>query len=204
VDRHHVVAENAADQGRSQQADPELEQIMLVGAKRSTDVSGSDTLANARPALWSAISRRRHAPGARLGITIWCHATKSAPRRCAIGLSRLISRGLIVGSASVAFGWPTLAARTCWIYADAQVVEIEALQLAMRRATMPEAGILSALASDAPAHRAHRQRFSRGGAGFRPPAAQGFHTALLRHAARNGCSPAHSDLTSGLIANRRG
>ena len=100
VDRCHVVAENAADQARSQETDPELDAAggVDIGANRSSRSAGDRYAERTR----SEPRRARHhcrpsAPGARLGIVDLVQRYEIGATPLREGLSRLVSRGLIVG-----------------------------------------------------------------------------------------------------------
>src|SRR5580692_10448946 len=182
VDRHHVVAENAAEQTRSQQADPELEEIMTSTAQGdSRDMSSSDTLSERAASLVERdIIAGDLAPGARLGIVDLAQRYEIGATPLREGLSRLISRGLIVGIGQRGFRVAEVSREDLLdITRMRTVVEIEALRLAMAQGDDAwEAGILSAL------HQM-RKHIERTGNDFREGAPEfdrihkAFHTALL-------------------------
>src|ERR1700716_3911271 len=144
------------------------------------------------------------APGARLGIfdLVQRYAIGATPLR--EGLSRLISRGLIVGVGQRGFrvadvSREDLADITCMRTA----VEIEAIRLAIGHGDDAwEAGILSAL------HQM-RRHIERTGNEFREGAAdfdrlhKGFHTALLAACGSQRMLNAHSDLYDQAYRYRR-
>src|SRR4030081_78264 len=145
-----------------------------------------------------------HAPGARLGIIDLVQRYDIGATPLREGLSRLISRGLIVGIGQRGFrvtdvSPEDLADITCIRTA----VEIEAVRLAIVNGDDAwEAGILSAL------HQM-RRHIERTGNEFREGAAdfdrlhKGFHTALLGASGSKRMLAAHSDLYDQAYRYRR-
>lgn len=144
------------------------------------------------------------APGARLGIVDLVERYEIGATPLREGLSRLVSRGLIVGIGQRGFrvadiSREDLADITCMRTA----IEIEAIKLAITHGDDAwEAGILSAL------HQM-RRHIERTGNEFREGAAdfdrlhKGFHTALLVACDSRRMLAAHSDLYDQAYRYRR-
>ena len=144
------------------------------------------------------------APGSRLGIVDLVQRYEIGATPLREGLSRLMSRGLIVGIGQRGFrvaevSREDLADITCMRTA----VEIEAVRLAILHGDVAwEAGIISAL------HQM-RRHIERTGNEFREGAAdfdrlhKGFHTALLAACGSKRLLAAHSDLYDQAYRYRR-
>src|SRR5258708_22788184 len=206
VARNHVVAKNAADQTRSQPTDPELGASMAsVAQGGSEEVSGWDTLSERAANLVERdIIAGLHAPGARLGINDLVQRYEIGATPLREGLSRLISRGLIIGIGQRGFRVADISREDLLdITRMRTVVEIEALRLAMTHGDDAwEAGIVSAL------HQM-RRHIERTGNEFREGAPdfdrlhKGFHTALLAACGSKRLLTAHSDLYDHAYRYRR-
>jgi GntR family carbon starvation induced transcriptional regulator len=161
----------------------------------SGDVSGSDTLSERAAGLVEQdIIAGVLAPGARLGIVDLVRRYEIGATPLREGLSRLISRGLIVGIGQRGFRVAEISREDLLdITRMRTVVEIEALRLAIEQGDDAwEAGILSAL------HQM-RRHIQRTGNEFREapdfdPLHKGFHTALLAACGSKRLLAAHSDL----------
>src|SRR5664279_3413110 len=114
----------------------------------SGDVSGSDTLSERAASLVEHDIIAGHlAPGARLGIVDLVHRYEIGATPLREGLSRLVSRGLIVGIGQRGFRVADVSREDLAdITRMRTVVEMEALRLAIRNGDDAwEAGIVSAL-----------------------------------------------------------
>jgi len=144
------------------------------------------------------------APGARLGIVDLARRYDIGATPLREGLSRLVSRGLIVGIGQRGFRVAEISREDLLdITRMRTVVEIEALRLAMAHGDDAwEAGILSAL------HQM-RRHIERTGNEFREGAPdfdrlhKGFHTALLAACGSQRLLTAHSDLYDQAYRYRR-
>src|ERR1700682_1089145 len=145
------------------------------------------------------------APGARLGIVDLVERYEIGATPLREGLSRLISRGLIVGIGQRGFRVADVSREDLLdITRMRTVVEIEALRLAMAQGDDAwEAGILSAL------HQM-RRHIQRTGNEFREGAPdfdrlhKAFHTSLLAACGSKRLLNAHSDLFEQAYHHRRG
>src|SRR5712691_1546844 len=144
------------------------------------------------------------APGARLGIVDLVQRYEIGATPLREGLSRLVSRGLIVGIGQRGFRVADVSREDLLdITRMRTVVEIEALRLAMAQGDDAwEAGILSALHQ----MRRHIQRtgneFHEGAPDF-DRLHKGFHTALLAACGSKRLLAAHSDLYDQAYRYRR-
>jgi DNA-binding GntR family transcriptional regulator len=144
------------------------------------------------------------APGARLGIVDLVQRYEIGATPLREGLSRLVSRGLIVGIGQRGFRVATISrADLLDITRMRTVIEIEALRLAIKFGDDAwEAGILGAL------HRM-RRHIERTADAFREGAPEfdslhkGFHTALLAACGSRRLLAAHSDLYDQAYRYRR-
>jgi DNA-binding GntR family transcriptional regulator len=171
----------------------------------SGDVAGSDTLSERAANLVERdIIAGDLAPGARLGIVDLVQRYEIGATPLREGLSRLISRGLIVGIGQRGFRVAEVSRDDLMdITRMRTVVEIEALRLAMAQGDDAwEAGIVSAL------HQM-RRHIQRTGNEFREGAPdfdrlhKGFHTALLAACGSKRLLAAHSDLYDQAYRYRR-
>jgi GntR family transcriptional regulator, carbon starvation induced regulator len=171
----------------------------------SGDFSGSDTLSERAANLVERdIIAGDLAPGARLGIVDLVQRYEIGATPLREGLSRLISRGLIVGIGQRGFRVAEVSREDLLdITRMRTVVEIEALRLAMAQGDDAwEAGIVSAL------HQM-RRHIQRTGNEFREGAPdfdrlhKGFHTALLAACGSKRLLAAHSDLYDQAYRYRR-
>src|SRR6267378_5676392 len=171
----------------------------------SADVSGTDTLSERAATLVEHDILAGHlAPGARLGIVELIQRYEIGATPLREGLSRLVSRGLIVGIGQRGFRVADVSREDLLdITRMRTVVEIEALRLAMAQGDDAwEAGILSAL------HQM-RRHIERTGNDFREGATdfdrlhKGFHTALLAACGSKRLLAAHSDLYDQAYRYRR-
>jgi DNA-binding GntR family transcriptional regulator len=171
----------------------------------SGDVSGSDTLSERAASLVERdIIAGVLAPGARLGIVDLVQRYEIGATPLREGLSRLISRGLIVGIGQRGFRVAEVSREDLLdITRMRTVVEIEAVRLAMAQGDDAwEAGIVSAL------HQM-RRHIQRTGNAFREGAPdfdrlhKGFHTALLAACGSMRLLAAHSDLYDQAYRYRR-
>jgi GntR family transcriptional regulator, carbon starvation induced regulator len=176
-----------------------------VAQGSSEEVSGWDTLSERAANLVERdIIAGLHPPGARLGINDLVQRYEIGATPLREGLSRLISRGLIVGIGQRGFRVADVSREDLLdITRMRTVVEIEALRLAMARGDDAwEAGILSAL------HQM-RRHIERTGNEFREGAPdfdrlhKGFHTALLAACGSKRLLAAHSDLYDQAYRYRR-
>jgi GntR family carbon starvation induced transcriptional regulator len=171
----------------------------------SGDVSGSDTLSvRAASLVEQDIIAGVLAPGARLGIIDLVKRYEIGATPLREGLSRLISRGLIVGIGQRGFRVADVSREDLLDITQMRtMVEIEALRLAIARGDDAwEAAILSAL------HQM-RRHIQRTGDEFREGAPdfdrlhKGFHTALLAACGSKRLLAAHSDLYDQAYRYRR-
>lgn len=172
---------------------------------RSADVSGSDTLGERAASLVEHdIISGRLSPGARLGIVDLAQRYDIGATPLREGLSRLVSRGLIVGIGQRGFRVADISRDDLLdITRMRTVVEMEALRLALRHGDDAwEAGILGAV------HQM-RRHIERTGAQFREGAPdfdrrhKGFHTALLAACGSKRLLGAHSQLYDQAYRYRR-
>jgi DNA-binding GntR family transcriptional regulator len=171
----------------------------------SGDVSGSDTLSErAANLVEQDIIAGVLAPGARLGIIDLVQRYDIGATPLREGLSRLISRGLIVGIGQRGFRVADVSREDLEdITRIRTVIEIEALRLAITQGDDAwEAGILSAL------HQM-RRHIERTGDEFHEGAPdfdrlhKGFHTSLLAACGSKRLLTAHSDLYDQAYRYRR-
>src|ERR1700716_1517759 len=171
----------------------------------SADLPETDTLSErAANIVERDIIAGLHAPGARLGIVDLARRYEIGATPLREGLSRLVSRGLIVGIGQRGFRVADVSREDLLdITRMRTVVEIEALRLAMAQGDDAwEAGILSSL------HQM-RRHIQRTGNEFREGAPdfdrlhKGFHTALLTACGSKRLLTAHSDLYDQAYRYRR-
>lgn len=171
----------------------------------ATEVSGNDTLTErAATLLQRDILAGRLAPGARLGIVDLVQRYEIGATPLREGLSRLVSRGLIVAIGQRGFRVATVSEDDLRdITRIRTVVEVEALRLAMTDGGDAwEAAILAAL------HQLRRyieregERFNEGAEDF-DILHKGFHTALLAGCGSPRLLGAHSDLYDQAYRYRR-
>jgi GntR family transcriptional regulator, carbon starvation induced regulator len=171
----------------------------------SPDVSGSDTLSERAASLVEHDIIAGHlAPGARLGIVDLVHRYEIGATPLREGLSRLVSRGLIVGIGQRGFRVADISREDLEdITGMRTVVEIEALRLSILHGDDAwEAGIVSAL------HQM-RRHIERTGNDFREGAPEfdrlhkAFHTSLLAGCASKRLLTAHSELYDQAYRYRR-
>jgi DNA-binding GntR family transcriptional regulator len=171
----------------------------------SGDVSGSDTLSErAANLVEKDIIAGLLEPGARLGIIDLVQRYDIGATPLREGLSRLISRGLIVGIGQRGFRVADVSRDDLLdITRMRTVVELEAVRLAIAHGDDAwEAGIVSAL------HQM-RRHIQRTGDEFREGAPdfdrlhKGFHTALLAACGSKRLLAAHSDLYDQAYRYRR-
>lgn len=179
--------------------------MALAAQSTAGEVSGSDTLSvRAASLVEQDIISGVLAPGARLGIIDLVQRYDIGATPLREGLSRLISRGLIVGIGQRGF-------RVAHVSRDdladitrmRTVVEVEALRLAMAQGDDAwEADVLGAL------HQM-RRHIQRTGDAFREGAPdfdrlhKGFHTAVLAACNSKRLLEAHSDLYDQAYRYRR-
>ncbi|QDM15721.1 FCD domain-containing protein [Tardiphaga sp. vice304] len=178
---------------------------MADATRSDVDASGSDTLSErAATLLQHDIIAGRLAPGARLGIVDLVQRYDIGATPLREGLSRLMSRGLIVGIGQRGFRVADISREDLAdITRMRTVVEMEALRLAIQNGNDAwEAGILGAL------HQM-RRHIERIGDAFREGAPdfdrlhKGFHTALLSACGSRRLLSAHSDLYDQAYRYRR-
>jgi GntR family carbon starvation induced transcriptional regulator len=179
---------------------------MSVAAQNDpVDVSGADTLSERAAGLVERdIIAGRLAPGARLGIVDLAQRYEIGATPLREGLSRLVSRGLIVGIGQRGFRVADVSREDLSdITRMRTVVEVEALRLAILHGDDAwEAGIVGAL------HQM-RRHIERTGNEFREGAAdfdrlhKAFHTALLAACGSRRLLTAHSDLYDQAYRYRR-
>lgn len=168
-------------------------------------MSGSDTLSERAANLVEQDIIAGHlAPGARLGIVDLVHRYEIGATPLREGLSRLVSRGLIVGIGQRGFRVADVSREDLLDITQMRtVIEIEALRLAILHGDDAwEAGIISAL------HQM-RRHIQRTGNAFREGAPdfdrlhKAFHTALLAACGSRRLLTAHSDLYDQAYRYRR-
>ena len=171
----------------------------------SGDVSGSDTLSERAASLVEHDIIAGHlAPGARLGIVDLVHRYEIGATPLREGLSRLVSRGLIVGIGQRGFRVADVSREDLQdITGMRTVVEVEALRLAVLHGDDAwEAGIVSTL------HQM-RRHIERTGNDFREGAPEfdrlhkAFHTSLLAACGSKRLLTAHSELYDQAYRYRR-
>src|SRR5713226_6011819 len=171
----------------------------------SAELPESDTLSERAAGLVERdIIAGVHAPGARLGIVDLARRYEIGATPLREGLSRLVSRGLIVGIGQRGFRVADISREDLLdITRMRTVVESEALRLAIAQGDDAwEAGILSAL------HQM-RRHIQRTGNEFREGAPdfdrlhKGFHTSLLAACGSKRLLTAHSDLYDQAYRYRR-
>jgi GntR family carbon starvation induced transcriptional regulator len=171
----------------------------------AVEVPGTDTLSERAAMLVERdIISGLHAPGARLGIVDLVQRYEIGATPLREGLSRLVSRGLIVGIGQRGFRVADVSREDLLdITRMRTVVEIEALRLAISNGDDAwEAGILSAL------HQM-RRHIERTGNDFREGAPdfdrlhKAFHTSLLAACGSKRLLAAHSDLYDQAFRYRR-
>jgi GntR family transcriptional regulator, carbon starvation induced regulator len=171
----------------------------------SVEVPETDTLSERAASLVERdIIAGLHAPGARLGIVDLARRYEIGATPLREGLSRLVSRGLIVGIGQRGFRVADVSREDLLdITRMRTVVELEALRLAMAQGDDAwEAGILSAL------HQM-RRHIQRTGNEFREGAPdfdrlhKAFHTSLLAACGSKRLLNAHSDLYDQAYRYRR-
>src|SRR6266446_9160610 len=171
----------------------------------SAELPESDTLSERAAGLVERdIIAGYRAPGARLGISDLVQRYEIGATPLREGLSRLISRGLIVGIGQRGFRVADVSREDLLdITLMRTAVEIEAVRLAISHGDDAwEAGILSAL------HRMRRHIERTGnefheGAGDFDRLHKGFHTALLAACGSKRMLNAHSDLYDQAYRYRR-
>jgi DNA-binding GntR family transcriptional regulator len=178
---------------------------MADATRSDVDSSGSDTLSErAAMLLQHDIIAGRLAPGARLGIVDLVQRYDIGATPLREGLSRLMSRGLIVGIGQRGFRVADISREDLAdITRMRTVVEMEAIRLAIQNGDDAwEAGIVGAL------HQM-RRHIERIGDKFREGAPdfdrlhKGFHTALLSACGSKRLLSAHSDLYDQAYRYRR-
>jgi GntR family transcriptional regulator, carbon starvation induced regulator len=178
---------------------------MAATAQSSSGDAGSDTLSERAAALIERdIIAGDLAPGARLGISELVQRYDIGATPLREGLSRLVSRGLIVGIGQRGFRVADVSREDLLdITGMRTLVEIEALRLAISNGDDAwEAGIISTL------HQMRRY-IQRTGTDFREGAPdfdrlhKGFHTALLAACESKRLLSAHSDLYDQAYRYRR-
>jgi GntR family transcriptional regulator, carbon starvation induced regulator len=171
----------------------------------SAEVAETDTLSERAANLVERDIIAGHlAPGARLGIVDLVHRYEIGATPLREGLSRLVSRGLIVGIGQRGFRVADVSREDLLdITRMRTVVEMEALRLAIKNGDDAwEAGIVSAL------HQM-RRHIERTGNDFREGAPdfdrlhKAFHTALLAACGSKRLLTAHSDLYDQAYRYRR-
>src|SRR5450755_4352398 len=176
-----------------------------VAQSGSGDVSGSDTLSERAASLVERDIIAGHlAPGARLGIVDLVHRYEIGATPLREGLSRLVSRGLVVGIGQRGFRVADVSREDLQdITGMRTVVEVEALRLAVLHGDDAwEAGIVSTL------HQM-RRHIERTGNDFREGAPdfdrlhKAFHTSLLAACGSGRLLMAHSDLYDQAYRYRR-
>src|SRR4029077_1965395 len=182
VDRGDVVAENATVQARTFQAGLEVRVAMPAPEpKPSQPVTEAATLSERAATLVEQDILAGHlAPGARLGIVDLVQRYEIGATPLREGLSRLVSRGLIVGIGQRGFRVADVSREDLLdITRMRTVVEIEALRLAIAQGDDAwEAGILSALQQMQRYVERHGDQFREGAEDF-DRLHKAFHTSLL-------------------------
>jgi GntR family transcriptional regulator, carbon starvation induced regulator len=171
----------------------------------STEVPETDTLSERAASLVERdIIAGLHTPGARLGIVDLVQRYEIGATPLREGLSRLVSRGLIVGIGQRGFRVADVSREDLLdITRMRTVVELEALRIAISHGDDAwEAGIVSAL------HQM-RRHIERTGNDFREGAPdfdrlhKAFHTSLLAACGSKRLLTAHSDLYDQAYRYRR-
>jgi DNA-binding GntR family transcriptional regulator len=178
---------------------------MVQSRNATADAPSADTLTERAAALLQRDILAGHlAPGARLGIVELAQRYEIGATPLREGLSRLVSRGLIVAIGQRGFRVAAVSEEDLRdITRIRTVVEVEALRLAMTHGGDAwEAGILGTL------HQL-RRHVERTGARFHEGAEdfdalhKGFHTALLEACGSPRLLAAHSDLYDQAYRYRR-
>jgi DNA-binding GntR family transcriptional regulator len=178
---------------------------LTVARTDSAEVPETDTLSERAANLVERdIIAGQLAPGARLGIVDLVHRYEIGATPLREGLSRLVSRGLIVGIGQRGFRVADVSREDLLdITRMRTVIEIEALRLAIANGDDAwEAGIVSTL------HQM-RRHIERTGNDFREGAPEfdrlhkAFHTALLAACESKRLLTAHSDLYDQAYRYRR-
>jgi GntR family carbon starvation induced transcriptional regulator len=179
--------------------------MAVTTAGHGGEVSGADTLSErAAGMLERDILAGRLLPGSRLAIAELAQHYEIGATPLREGLSRLVSRGLIVAIGQRGFRVASVSREDLAdITRMRVVVEVEALRLAMANGGDAwEAGILAAL------HQL-RRHIERVGVKFREGAEdfdslhKGFHTSLLEACGSMRLTAAHSDLYDQAYRYRR-
>jgi GntR family transcriptional regulator, carbon starvation induced regulator len=174
--------------------------MAVTTAGHGGEVSGADTLSErAAGMLERDILAGKLLPGSRLAITEMAQHYEIGATPLREGLSRLVSRGLIVAIGQRGFRVASVSREDLAdITRMRVVVEVEALRLAMANGGDAwEAGILAAL------HQL-RRHIERVGIKFREGALhKGFHTSLLEACGSMRLLAAHSDLYDQAYRYRR-
>ena len=187
--------------GRAKQAGPPMNPSPATTPREPA----ADTLSERAAALIERdIITGNLGPGARLGIVELAQRYEIGPTPVREGLSRLVSRGLIIGIGQRGFRVADVSRDDLLdITRMRTVVEMEALRLTMQTGDDGwEAGIVAAL------HQM-RRHIQRTGMEFREGAPEfdrlhkGFHTALLAACASQRLLAAHSDLYDQAYRYRR-
>ena len=177
---------------------------LMVGAL-AKDSAPSDTLSERAAArVQKDILAGRLAPGTRLGIVELAERYDIGATPLREGLSRLVSRGLIVAIGQRGFRVAPVSREDLLDITQTRVViEAEALRLSIKHGEDTwEAGIMTAL------HRLRRYtertgaRFKEGADEF-DPLHKGFHTSLLAACGSQRLLAAHSDLYDQAYRYRR-
>jgi GntR family carbon starvation induced transcriptional regulator len=179
--------------------------MTVTTAGQGGEAAGADTLSErAAGILQRDILAGKLPPGSRLAITELAQHYEIGATPLREGLSRLVSRGLIVAIGQRGFRVASVSREDLFdITRMRVVVEVEALRLAMAGGGDAwEAGILAAL------HRL-RRHIERVGVKFREGAEdfdalhKGFHTSLLEACGSPRLLAAHSDLYDQAYRYRR-
>lgn len=173
--------------------------------RKPEDASGVDTLSERAAILVEHdIISGQLAPGARLGIVDLVNRYDIGATPLREGLSRLVSRGLIVGIGQRGFRVAEVSRDDLLdITRMRTVVEMEALQLAIANGDDAwEAGILGALHQMRRYIERHTADFREGAPDF-DRIHKAFHTALLAACASKRLLTAHSDLYDQAYRYRR-
>lgn len=179
--------------------------MSIAAQNNPADASGADTLSErAANLLEQDIIAGVLAPGSRLGIADLVERYEIGATPLREGLSRLVSRGLIIGIGQRGFRVAEVSRDDLLdITRMRTVVELEALRLAIENGDDAwEAGVVAAL------HRMRRQ-IERTGNQFQEGAPdfdrlhKGFHTSLLAACTSRRLLAAHSDLYDQAYRYRR-
>lgn len=171
----------------------------------STEAAGADTLSErAANLIERDIIAGLLAPGARLGIVDLVRRYEIGATPLREGLSRLVSRGLIVGIGQRGFRVADVSREDLSDITQMRtVIEIEALRLAMAHGDDAwEAGVLSALHQMSRYIQRTEDEFREGAPAF-DRLHKGFHTALLAACGSKRLLAAHSDLYDQAYRYRR-